>query len=258
MKSAHPIRNFLKYTIPVVLAFIALQYAVLSVFAVRKEMKAINEQVDVKLSTINADKVDSAYFELYKEKAWLETRFQITKTDSISLSVNLKDSVLQLELKGVVLKSSKMTDFEADQFLYQLTPGAYHHLFGTQAQGESDFSTITKEPLIIKKAPKDTSEVQVAAVADTSKIEAVHWMLALDNGIIIKIEGTDQYSQSDKWIGQKFWFKQDLKKIRKDLVQTIQFKTPVYQPEIRIVISESDAKAIYRALPAHPLICTRL
>lgn len=254
-----PFRNYVLVLILFGFIVIALQYAVLSVLAVRQKMEAINEQVDVKLSAVNTQPVDSAWFELYKEKAWLETRVQIARTDSISLSVNLKDSVLQLELKGVVLKSVKIIDFSAEAFFYQLNPGAYHHLFGTQTQGGSNYSTIVKAPITIKKAPKDTSEVrtEVVAIIDSAKVEAVHWMLTLDNGVLFKIEGTDQYLKSDWWVGRKFWFWQDLHKIKQDLRQTVQFKVPEYQPEIRVHISEAEARAIYRALPVHPLICIR-
>ncbi len=258
-KPSHPVRNFLKFAIPSVLLVIAIQYAVLSVTSVRKKMEEINSQVDVRLSGIPADNVEETYFGLYKEKTWLETRFQIAKTDSISMAVNLKDSLLQIELKGVVLKASKITAFGIDGIFGQLSPGAYHHLFGVQAQAISGMSTIPKEPLVIKKAPKDSTEVTPPGTpSDTVKTEAVHWMLNLDNGIVLKIEGTDRYSRSDWWIGQRFWLWQDINAVKDELRETIRFKTPVYKPEIRLVVSEADAKAIYRALPQYPLVCVRL
>jgi len=243
----------------IVLVTVALQYTFFSVAAVRKRMKTINSQADVKLLTAGDGKMDTAYLRLYKEKDWLETRSQIARTDSISLSVDLLDSTLQIELKGVVLKKSKMLDFKADRFLYQLNPGAYHHLFGKQARADTVISSIPKEPLIVKKAPKDTTGVAGGTVvADTSKIEAVHWVLKLDNQVILKIEGVDPHSRLDWCTGQKFWILQNLKETGVELRQVILFKTPEYFPEIRLVVPEADAKAFYRALPVHPLICIRL
>lgn len=257
-QSTKSIRSLLAGLILAGLTGAGLQYAILSAKAVLQKMETINKQVDVKLSAMNSQP-DSAYFSLYREKAWLETRFQIARTDSISLSVNLKDSLLQLELKGVVLKTTKIMDFEADQFFYQLSPGAYHHLFSTQTQAGSDFSTIEKEPITIKKAPKDSTEVAAPANTepDSLKREAVHWMMTMDNDVLLKIEGINPEQQKGKWAGHWFWFWQDLRKIKQDLNQTIRFKTPEYQPEIRLTISDTDAKAIYRALPKHPLICIR-
>lgn len=242
-----------------VLAVVALQYTFFSVSAVRKRMKTIKSQIDVKLLAAADAEKDTAWLRLYKQKDWLETRLQIARTDSISLSVDLLDSILQIELKGVVLKKSKMIDFKADRFLYQLNPAAYHHLLGKQAKADTVVSSIPKEPLTIKQAPKDTADVQAGAVAtDTSKIEVVHWVIKLDNQVVLKIEGVDPDSKSDWWEGQKFWMFQNLKQTGQDLGRTIVFKTPEYFPGIRIVIPEADAKALYRALPVRPLVCIRL
>lgn len=243
----------------VVLTVIALLYTIFSVAAVRQRMKAINSQIDVKLLTVNDIEKDTAYLRLYKEKDWLETRLQIARTDSISLSVDLQDSTLQIELKGVVLKKSRIFDFKADRFLYRLNPAAYHHLLGKQAKADTVIASIVKEPLIVKKAPKDTANVEDGTtVIDTSKVEAVHWVLKLDNQVALKIEGVHPNSKSDWWGGQKFWLLQNLKQTAKDLSRVIRLKTPEYFPEIRLVVNEADAKAFYRALPVHPLICIRL
>ena len=252
-------RAFYKYVIPVVLVAVALQYTVYSVLGVRQKVNTINEQVDVQLSSVDSRKADASYLELYREKLWLEIRYLVAKTDSISLSVNLKDSLLQLELKGVVLKTVKILDFEADQFFHQLTPGAYHHLFATQTQSFVGFSTIPKEAFIIKKAPRDTASVETKPnEIEPARHEDVHWVMMLNNGVVLKTAGTDRYVHTSRWPGRKFWFVQDLKKMLLAFAQTIRFKTPEYHPEIRLVISSEDAKAIYRALPVHPLVCTRL
>lgn len=242
----------------IILAVIALQYTFFSVSGVRKRMEMINSQIDVKLLTTADAEKDTAWLRLYREKDWLETRLQIARTDSISLSVNLPDSTLQIELKGVVLKKSKMLDFKADHFFYQLNPAAYHHLLGKQAMADTVVSSIPKEPLIIKKAPKDTADVQDAAAVDTTRIEIVHWIINLDNQVVLKVEGVDPASKSDWWEGQKFWISQNLRQTTHDLGKAILFKTPEYYPEIRIVIPEADAKALYRALPMRPLVCVRL
>lgn len=255
----HLLRNFIMYGVLILIVGITVQYAVLSVMAVRQKAKTFNQEVDASLLPLNDKVMDSVILDLFQKKVFLETRFQMSKTDSISLSVNLKDSVLQLEFKGVVLKSTKITDFEIDQFFYQIKPAAYQHLFGTQSKVVNELSTISKEPIVVKKAPKDTTEVIAPIVIiDSLKTEAVHWMLKLDKEIILKIEGSDQFSRSDWMIGQKFWLWQDVDNFKIKLKQTIRFKTPEYYPEIRLVISESEAKAIYRALPVRPFVSIRL
>jgi len=256
-KLSHPVRRFFAVTIPVVLLLIVGQYAVLSIVAVRDNLKMLYDQEDVKLLSGNIP-ADSTWFMHYKDKTWLETRYQISRTDSISLSVNLGDSTLQLELKGVVLKRSKILDFRADQIFSHLNEGAYHHFFGVQAVAESALSTIEKEPLIVKNAPKDTIEyAEQEHVIGSAKSEVVHWLLQLDNGIVLKIEGADKLSNDGGWMGRKFWWKQDFMQLKKDIQKTLFFEIPDYKPEIAMVISEADAKAIFRALPTSPLICIR-
>ncbi len=241
----------------VVLALVALQYSIFTVRSIREKMKSINEKEDVKLLGLDVE-TDTAYSRLYKEKSWLETRSQIAMTDSISLSVNLSDSTWQIELKGVVLDKAKIIDYKADRFFYQLGLGAYHHLLGKQAQADTVYSTIPKVPIVVKKAPKDTTEVDESIHIDTVDVEVVHWILKLDNSIVLKIEGVNPAASGGWWNGHKFWIQQLLTETKQNLARTLYFKSPEYLPEIRLEVSEADAKAFYRALPLNPLICIRL
>ena len=258
IKTVNRTRRIFLYVIFILLVVVALQYTLFSVLSVRNRIKSINEQEDVSLLTGHEGKSDSTWLRLYRKKSWLETRGQIAMTDSISLSVNLNDSTWQIELKGVVLSKSKILDFRADRFFYQLSPGAYHHLLGSQAQADTVFSTIPKVPFIIKKAPKDSAEVDdKLTMIDTTNVEAVHWILKLDNNTVLKIEGIHSTSQLG-WAGRQFWMSQRLKETGHNLAQTLLFKVPEYSPEIRLEVTDVDAKAFYRALPVHPLICIRL
>ncbi|MGD9555534.1 MAG: hypothetical protein AB7V25_00785 [Mangrovibacterium sp.] len=251
-------RPFLK-GMAILAGLVALQYSFFSVKSVRDRMKAVNSQVEVQLLTPAEVEKDTSWLRLYKEKDWLETRLQIARTDSISLSVNLQDSSLQIELKGVVLKKTKMLDYKADKFLYKLNPAAYHHMMGKQAKASEVIASIPKEPLIIKKAPKDTLEAEATAeTIDSTKIEVVHWMMKLDNQLVIKIEGVDPLSKDGWWASRKFWMVQNLQQTTRDFTKALLFKTPEYDPEIKLLIPEADAKAFYRALPVQPLVCIRL
>ncbi len=49
----------------------------------------------------------------------------------------------------------------------------------------NDIATIKKEPLMIKMAPKDTSEFKPDIIPDTSDYEPVNYILEMDNGIRI-------------------------------------------------------------------------
>ncbi len=249
------LRNKLVFVLPVLLLLIFIQHSVLSVVAVRSHVrKELSEQES---NTSGMDIRDTALFNLYKEKTWLESRLKVAAEDSISLSVNLRDSVLQLELKGVVLKTSKIASFKADQFFMKLQPDLYHHLFGSVASGESALATIEKVPLTIKKAPKDSAEFASQNHAmDTLNAEDVHWLLELNNGIVLKIEGVGNPEEKSR-LRNKFWRHLDQKKVVDDLKKTLRFEVPEYQPSIALIVSEADARAIYRALPNKPSVCIR-
>ena len=71
-----------------------------------------------------------------------------------------------------------MIDFKIDELFKHLKLGAYHHYFGEPALGESLLATIEKEPLIVKKAPRDSVEfANQSHVIDSTKQEAVHWLV---------------------------------------------------------------------------------
>ncbi|PTN08822.1 hypothetical protein [Mangrovibacterium marinum] len=251
-------RKFITIFGSVILLLVAVQYVVLSIIAVRNYVKMLYQQEDVRLLSVAAEP-DAETCTLYRDKTWLESRFQLTKADSISLSVNLKDSVLQLELKGVVLKSSKLIDFQIDELFRRLNIGAYHHYFGEPARGTSLLSTIARSPLVVKKAPRDSVEyANQQHIIATTRQEIVHWMLTLDNQIVLKIEGVDTDARSEWLQSKQFWWKQDLKQAKTDLQKTIRFKQPDYRPSISLILNEADAKAIFRALPDQPQVCVRL
>ena len=247
--------KILTILVPVLLLLVALQYSIFSVISVRKQYQNICNLANNNIPQPSEE--DSIWIQLYKEKTWLESRLNSAKSDSICLAINLKDSVVQLELKGVVLLSSPMITYSTDRLLKELTPGGYHHLFSKETQAINALSTIEKVPLTIKQAPKDTIEyASQSHVVDSLPNEEVHWLMQFENGIELRIEGSDIGTQKKIW-RNKFWRKQDFATTIAKLNKTLKFETPDYKPGISVVISKADAKAIYRALPEKPYVNIR-
>ena len=245
--------NWLLLIISVLLLFITLQYIILSVISVRRVFVAANSSeigTQIELNT-----KDSTWLELYKQKNWMESRLKLAKSDSIYLSINLQDSTLQLELKGVVLKTSSIAEFRHDRFFDELTGNAYHHYFGQEASGVQTLASIDKVPLTVKKAPKDSLEfASQSHVIDSTEVQEINWLMHLDNGIELKIKGIKSKSSHNN----SFWRQQKLKQIKNNFSKTLLFEVPEYNPSIEIYVDETDAKAIYRAIPAQPMVCIRL
>jgi hypothetical protein len=191
---------------------------------------------------------------LFREKNWLETRLILSKTDSIYLSVNFSDSLLHLEMKGVVLAQMKMLDFKYDRFFDEISPGAYLHLFATHVQVDSTFSTIKRVPVTIKKVGGANPDIKNEG-PDTIKIaEPVHWISWLDNGIQLNIEGVGTDFPARNQHSQAFWIAQDFRKVAGAVRQIFAVELIDYHPEITLVLTDQDAKTIFRALPEKPFI----
>ena len=112
-----------------------------------------------------------------------------------------------------------------------------------------DLATIKKEPLMVKMAPKDTSEFKPDVIPDTSNYEPVNYILEMDNGIRIYVyQTTDTLKSNNR---RRFYF--DLRDRLSTAWQYAKsaavFKVPEYHPFIKIRLPKADAKIIYRALP---------
>jgi len=250
------IRIWLLIAISALLLFISIQYIILSVVSVRRVFVAANS---AEIGTqIDLNTKDSLWLELYKQRNWLESRLKMAKSDSIYLSVNLQDSTLQLEIKGVVLKTSSIAELSYDSFFDALPAKAYHHYFGQEATGIQSFASIDKVPLTIKKAPKDSIEFAAQSqITDTLETREVNWLMKLDNGILLKISGINEEQVHKNGKGS-FWRKQKLQLVLNNLSKTLQFDVPEYNPSIEILVNEADAKAIFRAIPEQPMVCIRM
>jgi hypothetical protein len=115
----------------------------------------------------------------------------------------------------------------------------------------SDFATIKKEPLMIKMAPKDTSEFKPDIIPDTSDFEPVNYILEMDNGIRIFVYQNTDTITTDK--NNLFFFdlNERLKNTWSSLKSVATLKVPEYHPYIKIRLPKADAKILYRAIPRH-------
>ena len=96
----------------IVLSILALTsiYAFLSISAVRGQMQLAQERA------LNSPPVNSSLLTELKQKAWLESRLKMASLDSIGLAIDLEQRLIQLELKGVVVMSSKIRDCSISGF----------------------------------------------------------------------------------------------------------------------------------------------
>lgn len=236
------------------LAFLAV-YTYFSIGAVRSRMESAKTQVD-STQTVNPELID-----LMKEKAWVESRLKMASDDSIGLTIDLEQRTIKLELKGVAVMTSKIRDYSTSGFFKRMDGNVYFSIFGSPLMIQRFESSIEKNPLKVIVAPKSAEEAENAVTKkDTLQDENVFWTVKLDRDIDLNIQGIDSVSeaQSRYKLGKGFESKRKMSNVFHTFKNIIQFKKPVYTPEILISIPENDAKAILRALPRNASVTIRI
>jgi len=239
-------------TTGLILAFL-IYYAVISTLGPSRKMAELISEFGPKVEegqkTGERIYADSAYLSLLKEKSWLQAKTLMAQTDSIYLAINLADSTAEIEISGVIVHSAKISNYRISNILQNGDRNVIYSLFSQPLTIQNDVATIKKEPVMIKIAPKDTSEFQPDVIPDTSLVEHVNLILEVSQGLRIYI----YQEESDKPAGKGSTFRFDLYDrlyyAWNALRSAVLFRVPEYQPYIKIKIPREDVKIIYRALP---------
>jgi hypothetical protein len=199
------------------------------------------------------------FFSMNKNKAFRESRLIMSESDSIGLAVNLPDSTISVEIKGIILHAAKIESYKVGRLFRALENQTYLNLFSSPLRIELHNATIAKEPVIIKKAPKDTIEAAKALVLpDTMQKKPAFIVFTLNNGfrLFIEQEKTGSFKAAKKRI--LFRAGNQLKQAGENFLYMLRFQIPPYNPVIRIHIARDDAVAIYRALPENALVTIKI
>jgi hypothetical protein len=230
-----------------------IYYSVMSMIAPSRKMAELKKEFSPENPEAKKDDSkmlrDSAYLKLIKERAMLQSRIIMAETDSIYLSLDLTDSTMNLEISGVVVHMAKMSSFKASRMLTNGNENIISKMLSAPLTIESAFATIKKEPVLIKMAPKDTSEYKPDIMPDTSITEPVNYILEMTNGTRIYIYQEEDENPSDKKAQFMFDLNDRLRQTWVSLKSVAVLKVPEYHPFIKIRLPRSDAKIIYRAIP---------
>jgi hypothetical protein len=228
-------------------------YTLMAVYAPLKKMEALkneyvyryddNNPVDERIFT------DSAYLDLLHEKSFLQSRVAMAATDSVYLSINLSDSTINLEISGVTVHKTQIGRISASKILVGGNNYIVLSMLSDPLIIKKNFSSIRKEPLMIKMAPRDTSEYVPDIIPDTADYEPVNYILEMENGIRLHVYQEDKLKLGDGLCRSLFDIYHRFRYTAKTFWRVIAFRLPDYQPYIKLRIPRSDAKIIYRALP---------
>jgi hypothetical protein len=233
---------------------VVLYYSIMALISPSVKISAINSEFGYKPAenTEIDERIfsDSTFVRLNRDKSYNQARITMAETDSICLALNLSDSTAILEINGVEVHRARLSNIRMSKVLTKADEYALSSMLSAPFTIREDFSTIKKEPLMIKIAPKDTSEYKPDILPDTSRIEAVNFMMEMENGFRLYV-----YQQNDEGGGglRKYFFDVNdrFKNIAAIFGKILVFKVPEYHPAIRIKMERADARIIYRALPRH-------
>jgi hypothetical protein len=232
---------------------VLIYYSVVSVMSPLKKMDEMKASYEAKLpnkkSTETVDKMDSSFVRLLKDKSFLQSRIVMAETDSIYLTLNMLDSTANLEISGVVVHKAKMKSIKTSKILVAGDENTISALLSSPLTITGSFATIKKEPVMIKVAPKDTSEYKPDIMPDTSLTEPVFIRLATNMGIRIYIYQAEKTKVDDRTSRFNFDMNDRLIDTWAAIKKAASFKVPDYHPYIKITLPRADAKIIYRALP---------
>jgi hypothetical protein len=249
------IRKILIVTLAALVGATLIYFSVMNVLAPGKKLKEINEEYtykpDEKSKIDQRIYSDSAYLKLLKEKSFLQSRIAMAESDSIYVTINIPDSLVNLEICGVVVHTTKIKKMEISKIILEGNEYVISSMLGKPFSVVKSYSTIPREPLMIKMAPKDTSEFVPDVVPDTAEYEPVNFVLEMNNGTRIFVYQAEFPHPGDKMHLFKFDMKYRLQDTYNAIKRSMVFKVPDYHPYIKLRIPRADAKIIYRALPVH-------
>jgi hypothetical protein len=236
----------------VLIVVFLVYYAVMSSISPGIKLDALKTELiktDTKEKTDTRIFSDSAYLSLLKEKAFLQSKTLMAQTDSIYLTINLKDSTSSIEISGVTVHTAKISSYDLSNIFRRCDDNLLLSMLSATLTIENSIATIKKEPVMIKLAPKDTSEYKPDIIPDTSLVETVNYILEMTNGTRIYVYQEEEEGQAANKNLLSFDFIDRLNTTWNSIKSVVSFKVPEYHPYIKIKIPRADCKIIYRALP---------
>lgn len=215
-------------------------------------------------NAVGAEKADTLIYseeewELIRMKTYLQARMAMSSSDSIGLTINMKDSLVQLEMKGVVLRQVRFDKVEMSRFFRGFQPAAYQQHFSKPFTISEIAGSIIKDPVTVRKVPKDTIEASQAKMEiDTSRIDFVEWHLLLDSAIMVSIIQSDEYVGNIPLPVFKYRIRRHIQTLLATNRDVVRFRKPAIYPEITVFIPSNEAKSFFRALPPRGQVVLKL
>jgi len=207
-----------------------------------------------------SDSIKQRAIDLVFSESFLLSQIEMTKGDSISLTVNLQDSIIALVVQGLTIYSAKVEDFTISHAFAKTDPFVLAQWLATPFVVDTHFASIPKAPVLYKKAPKDTSEAlsQVEMDPLNDEIDPVYFRLELDRKLILNFNQNETPEKES--MRQVKIYQRRMRKIeRNEILGHLSRFSPIeFVPEIHISLDKKAARVIYRAIPEKAFVAVQL
>lgn len=241
-----------------VLLIVIIFYLVRSVSAVSHAVKSFDDAYFASLEQKESDTINQCsipgYIDLLRKKSYLGAQVKMADSDSIGLVVNVRDSLIQLMIKGVAVRTVRISEYDLSPFFQRANQEAVYSMLSAPLVITSMQATFMKDPVSVKIAPRDTSEAVIDVKPDTTDFEAVFFTLETDRNIRFFFEQQEDTISADKRARFFFDLEERYRNARSTMHSVLRFNTPPYTPYIKIWIPKAEAKIVYRAIPREGLI----
>ncbi|MDP3453176.1 MAG: hypothetical protein Q8R90_09500 [Bacteroidales bacterium] len=248
----------------IIFAIALISFALFGLLPVRRDFKAISASLmaqkspDKQTITKEREEMIEKIISLKHNEALLKSALDLSKGDSISLLINIKDSIATLSFKGVTLFNSKISYIYLSKGLKKLPLSVRDSLLSAPLEVKEELASIEKYPVVIKKAPKDTTEANIESAPILPVQNDVFVLFSFENRVILEINQKEKRLAGSKaaWRAYKReyrdWF------LRKNLLSLKNPDSRSYNYRIEIQLAREDARSIYRALPLKPNVVIAL
>jgi hypothetical protein len=197
---------------------------------------------------------------LEMERAFLKNRYALAaNSDSVYMVLNLSDSTLDLEIKGVVVRSCPVTDIRTSRNLEKIDREDLLQWVSAPFELQHDLSTIPKIPYVIKAAPKDTLEAQAQSSkpmpVDTT---SVYFTLYLNRNLVLEVEQSEPPVKEDHKVIEEYRTTKSKSLRQAAMKAVLHGRAPEQDIYIRVEVDQADARAIYRGIPVNASLVLKL
>ena len=184
------------------LAVFIIYYLVMSVLAVSRAVNEFDDAYFASLEQKEGDTIDlcaiPGYIDMIRTRAFLSSQVKLAESDSVGLLINVRDSVIQLLIKGLPVRTVKIDEYDVSPFFHSANQEAIYKMLSTPLTVTGMQATFMKDPVSVKIAPRDTSQVVESEKPDTTDFEAVFFTLDTDRNIRFYFEQQEDTIGADR------------------------------------------------------------